>query len=253
MHSSNNIEHDETQGHTAVGRNDSGRISTDSTGKIQGLCVFGDIRSFTEGLSDEHGGNREVSERELREIVSAKLIEIAKNTGKYFSKEQYKEFGDKVSKRSGESIVYKKGDEYIKVKDPFAKQPIKNTTPNDIIFEHIIHNLLFPNTKYTFLGISEEYGDIRIILSQKAIRAFKRPSDKEIIEHLETKLGLKQENTYTWGNDHYAITDVGGNSDNILLGEDGEMYFIDPLIKLKKNALEVIEYLVNEQFAPENK
>ena len=106
--------------------------------------------------------------------------------------------------------------------------------------------MIFPNTKYTFIGIGEDIGDIRIILSQKAVRAFKRPSNQQIINYLENYLGLKQEDKYTWGNEYYAITDVGADSDNVLLGEDDEMYFIDPLIKLKKNAKEVIQYLIDK-------
>ena len=31
--------------------------------------------------------------------------------------------------------------------------------------------------------------------------------------------------------------------DNVLLGEDGTLYFIDPIIKFKKSASEVIVYL----------
>ena len=246
MQTSNNKENDGTQRHKAVGRNDGGGISADGAGAIQEIGDFGDIRNFAEGLSDEHWGDREVSERELREIISEKLIEIAKKNGCFYSKEQYISFSDQVHRSTGESVVYKKGDEYIKVKDPYAKQPIKHTKSSDIIYEHIIHNLIFPNTKYTFIGIGEDIGDIRIILSQKAVRAFKRPSNQQIINYLENYLGLKQEDKYTWGNEYYAITDVGADSDNVLLGEDDEMYFIDPLIKLKKNAKEVIQYLIDE-------
>lgn len=116
MQTSNNKENDGTQRHKAVGRNDGGGISADGAGAIQKIGDFGDIRSFAEGLSDEHWGDREVSERELREIIS-----------------------------------------------------------------------------------------------------------------------------------YYAITDVGADSDNVLLGEDDEMYFIDPLIKLKKNAKEVIFRLIDQK------
>ena len=39
------------------------------------------------------------------------------------------------------------------------------------------------------------------------------------------------------------MTDVGAHGDNVLLGDDGKVYFIDPLIRLKRPANEVIEYL----------
>lgn len=40
-----------------------------------------------------------------------------------------------------------------------------------------------------------------------------------------------------------ANADVGSHSDNVLLGDDNRLYFIDPLIRLKKPAPEVIEHL----------
>lgn len=72
---------------------------------------------------------------------------------------------------TGESIVYLSKDEstYTKMKSPFAKAPIKNTLPNDIIYEHLIHNVLFPSTRYRFVGISEDINGIRIVLQQKNI------------------------------------------------------------------------------------
>ena len=108
MQTSNNKENDGTQRHTAVGRNDGGGISADGAGAIQEIGDFGDIRSFAEGLPDEHWGDREVSERELREIISEKLIEIAKKTGCFYSKEQYKFFSDQVSRRSAKALFTKK-------------------------------------------------------------------------------------------------------------------------------------------------
>lgn len=39
----------------------------------------------------------------------------------------------------------------------------------DAIYEHLIHNILFPNTRYHLEGISEDADGVRIVLSQKYI------------------------------------------------------------------------------------
>ncbi len=40
-----------------------------------------------------------------------------------------------------------------------------------------------------------------------------------------------------------SVTDIGEHGDNVLLGDDGRTYFIDPLIRLNRPAEEVIEFL----------
>lgn len=121
---------------------------------------------------------------------------------------------------------------------------MKNIFPEDIIYEHLIHNILFPSTKYRFIGISEDVQGIRIVLQQKNISCmFGVPSQKAIDEYMTNVLGLTKENEYFYGNDYFSITDVSNMSDNVLCDSDGRLYFIDPIIKLKKSALEVWEYL----------
>lgn len=147
---------------------------------------------------------------------------------------------------TGESIVYLSKDEstYTKMKSPFAKAPIKNTLPNDIIYEHLIHNVLFPSTRYRFVGISEDINGIRIVLQQKNIvDAYVVPTQKAIDDYLFSVLNLSKEDKYFYGNDYYAITDVSNLSDNVLCSEDGRLYFIDPIIRLKRPATEILDYL----------
>ena len=40
-----------------------------------------------------------------------------------------------------------------------------------------------------------------------------------------------------------SVTDVGEHGDNVLLGDDGIVYFIDPLIRLHHSAAETIRLL----------
>ena len=113
---------------------------------------------------------------------------------------------------------------------------------NDAIYEHLVHNVLFPNTKYHFEGISEDVDGVRIILSQPYIsKKFQTPSQNETDRYLEEGLGLKPEERYFYGNEFLSITDVSANSDNVL-ADDGQLFFIDPIIKMKKPAVEVLAY-----------
>lgn len=55
--------------------------------------------------------------------------------------------------------------------------------------------------------------------------------------------GLMKEDRYFFGDGVVSVTDVGEHGDNVLLGDDGKVYFIDPLIRLHRPAEEVIEHL----------
>lgn len=112
----------------------------------------------------------------------------------------------------------------------------------DVIYEHLIHNILFPLTRYNFIGISEDIDGVRIILQQQYFsRKFSNPSQKEIDDYLIYGLGLRLENKYFYANDYVAITDVSANGDNVL-NDNGKLYFIDPIIKFKKPAVETLNY-----------
>ena len=154
--------------------------------------------------------------------------------------------GELISKRTGESEVYFNAAEhaYYKVKWPSAKVTIKQTTPRDWLYEHIIHNILFPDSAYEFIGITEEIGELKIILRQQEVLSESFPADTQIAAHLAT-LGPKPEDRYFFGNGLLAVTDVGATSDNVLLDDAGNLRFIDPLIRLKRPAREVIDRLVN--------
>ena len=169
----------------------------------------------------------------------------------YIPAEVTKTLTGKVPKRTGESVVYidKEAGKVTKVKDPYAKSAMKSgVQPEDAAFEHLVHNLLFPETEYTFEGISESMGDVRIVLSQKYIPTYGQPTKEQIAEALAAR-GLFPEDNYSFGNELVSVTDVEG--DNVLLGEDGTVYFIDPIIRFKKPLREILAALGGaEQKAP---
>lgn len=109
--------------------------------------------------------------------------------------------------------------------------------PEDAAFEHLVHNLLFPETAYTLVGISENLGDVRIVLSQDLVQSKGQPTKEQIAKALAAK-GLFPEDNYSFGNEFVSVTDVEG--DNVLLGEDGTVYVIDPIIRFKKPLREVV-------------
>lgn len=140
---------------------------------------------------------------------------------------------------------------FYKVKNPFAKRPLKLTGETDWIYEHVIHNILFPECRYEFVGITEKLGEIRIVLKQQAVCSEAFPTRDQVERALEAK-GFKAQDRYFYGDGVVSITDVGEHGDNVLLGDDGEVYFIDPLIRLGRSAEKTIEWLTGFNPGKEN-
>ncbi|MBO4722593.1 MAG: hypothetical protein J5629_06640 [Muribaculaceae bacterium] len=204
-----------------------------------------DIRVLEDGPSvKRHGDYEHGSSNIARQAEGERLISLAKENRLYIEKERWRSFGDQKRLPSGESIVFlnEQGTRVIKVRDPFAKAAIKHLHAQDVIYEHLIHNILFPSTKYKFEGISEDIDGVRVVLSQDYIsKSFIIPTQYQIDNYLSCVLGLQQENKYFWGNEYVSITDVSANSDNVLM-IDQELFFIDPIIVMKRPAIEVLEY-----------
>lgn len=222
---------------------DGTRVADDATPKILGASDRGDLRVFEEGLDTSYNEYSEYSERTRRTAESERLVGIAKKNGLFIPAEAIQTLTGKRSKRTGESVVYinEKAGKVTKVKNPYAKSAMKiGVQPEDAVFEHIVHNLLFPETAYKLEGISEEMGDVRIVLSQDYIPTYGQPTKEQIAEALAAR-GLYPEDNYSFGNELVSVTDVEG--DNVLLGEDGTVYFIDPIIRFKKPLREILTAL----------
>lgn len=54
-------------------------------------------------------------------------------------------------------------------------------------------------------------------------------------------LGFHIENRYYYANDFLSITDVSAESDNVLFNGN-QLFFIDPIIKFKKPAVDVLNH-----------
>ena len=72
---------------------------------------------------------------------------------------------------------------------------------------------------------------------QKAVRSDKRPDDRQIAACL-SEIGLQPEGRYAFGNDYVFVTDVGQDGDNVLLDDNGQLRFIDPILGFKQPLLQ---------------
>lgn len=97
-------------------------------------------------------------------------------------------------------------------------------------FERIhIHNQLFPDCAYEFIGIAENQdGKTCAVLRQPFIVAQREATQQEIDEEMQ-RLGFHKEmdEGYFTNND-YDIFDAVPN--NVLMGDDDHLYFIDTII-----------------------
>lgn len=169
--------------------------------KVQADSDRSDIRVLEAGLSPKRYGDYEHGTgAAAQEAESKRLIETAKAKGLFIPKTEWAEFGDRKRLPSGESIVYlsEDGETITKIRNPFAKAVIKNLHVQDVIYEHLIHNILFPTTSYKFAGISEDIDGVRIILQQTYFsKKFSTPAQEDIDDYLMKGLGLKVENRGT--------------------------------------------------------
>ena len=98
---------------------------------------------FEERMDFKYNDDTEYSERTRRSNESERLISIAKENNLFITQEELESLGEKYPKKTGESVVFIKGENGIvyKVKDPYAKAAIKHgVNPEDVIYEHIVHN-----------------------------------------------------------------------------------------------------------------
>lgn len=156
--------------------------------------------------------------------------------------------GTRYTIRTGESEVriVQKEQLYYKIKNPFAKLHLKKHSPEYVLFEHIVHNILFPDCRLEFLGVVEEFHEARLVFRQQAVRADTRPNDKQIAEYLG-RLGLKPEGRYGFFNDYVIVTDVGQDGDNVLMDDNQHLRFIDPIIGFKEPLLSKLSSLLTSE------
>ena len=131
------------------------------------------------------------------------------------------------SDRGSENEVYASLDSRYVYKLNDFRYSDDNLNP---FFERIhIHNQLFPDCAYEFIGFAENRdGKTCAVLRQTFIVAQREATQEEIDEEM-LRLGFhKEEDEGYFTNNEYDIFDAVPN--NVLMGDDGHLYFIDTII-----------------------
>ena len=218
-------------------------LHQDASRRIETSCDRGSIRMFEERLASEPHGDWLSDQRNSQTKVSEIIIDTAKKNSFFIPKEQLSLLGERKRMPSGESIIYENATQgtVYKVRNPFAKIHLKSKQVTDVIYDHVVHNILFPETQYQLIGITSINDEAHFVLSQKFFYSVSQPTQRQIDDYL-VSIGLLQEEHYYYGNEFLAITDVGENSDNVFLNDNGKLLFIDPIIKQKRPFHEILAY-----------
>ena len=202
----------------------------------QAIFDIGRVRMLAAACAAERSRNTGALPADPICRESYALIAAAKKTGCFIETKDVP--GTRYTIRTGESevrLVQREG-LYYKIKNPFAKLHLKRHPAEYVLFEHIIHNILFPDCRLKFLGAAEDVHEARVVYCQQAVRSESRPDDKQIAECL-IQMGLVQCGRYEFSNDFLFVTDVGQDGDNVLVDDDGVIRFIDPIIGFKSPLL----------------
>ena len=239
-------------------RGDNGRVSEPSSRAVALQSDRGRIRVLeaeSAPSSRNYSGDIEgdYARRQDQDAEGRRIIEAAKKNGLFIEPERFSEL-KKSQQPSKESLVYYDLDNnrVIKIKDPFAAEGMTDNIPFDELYQHIIHNLFFPESKYDFLGVTTNYrGDeVRFVLSQDYIESIGRTSDVEASNFVKQH-GFKPIDGYWYENDDIVVADFYGA--NMLKDAYGNLHLIDPLIKFKTDPRQIIDKIIAQDAYLESK
>ena len=101
-------------------------------------------------------------------------------------------------------------------------------------FESVrMHNKLFPDTAYALLGFMIVDGILNAVLSQPAVASSRGASRVEVMEYMG-QFGFHHVGNDNYENETVLIQDL--HDENVLIGNDGLLYFIDTCIYMKAGA-----------------
>ena len=94
------------------------------------------------------------------------------------------------------------------------------------------HNKFFSNVPYQMIGFAyNSLHEFCAVLIQPHIRAEREATEDEITDYMQA-LGFEMDYLDEYHNDQYEVFDAVPN--NVLYGIDGDLYFIDTQIRLKR-------------------
>lgn len=217
----------------------------------QGLSDLSGIRVLARACAVERSGDSWALSEDPICRESRALIAAARQTGRFLERTDVP--GTRYTIRSGESEVRLVQAEqlYYKIKNPFAKLHLKKHPVELVLFEHFVHNLLFPDCRLDFLGVCEDVHEARLVFRQQAVRSDMRPDDSKIAEEMLLR-GLFPEEHYAFGNGMLFVTDIGQDSDNVLTDDNGGLRFIDPIIGFKQRLQKLLVQEIETREQVEN-
>ena len=96
----------------------------------------------------------------------------------------------------------------------------------------VLHNWLFPETGYTFLGLMQVDGFLQSVVSQKALRGTRGATPNEVATYmLPFDFVPLQNSDYINTNFGIIVSDL--HHRNVLVRDDGELLVFDPVIYLR--------------------
>lgn len=165
---------------------------------------------------------------------SDRLIAVAKTIDQFIPSTDWNTFGVRTKKLSGESIVFfdEPNSRVVKFKDPFAYIALKGDNPYSVLYEHHVHNHFFGDVGYRFLGVSQDpvSGGVRLVFEQPFVDTLTRPTGGDIHEWFASRGFYLTADGFWYSDGNVSFTDVW--ADNCLKDRDGNLLFIDPIVKL---------------------
>ena len=97
----------------------------------------------------------------------------------------------------------------------------------------LIHNWLFPETTYSFLGLMDVDGWLHAVVSQKAVQGIRGAVPEEVAAYLAPfDFDALSNNNYVHQQTGIIIGDL--HSRNVLVAPTGQLLVFDPVISLKQ-------------------
>jgi hypothetical protein len=170
------------------------------------------------------------SEKKIKQEEELAIEKLAKKNGYFVDESLIKQKGEQDA-NGAESIVFF-DDENTVMK--ITENEIHHSSWLDFLDRISIHNHLFPETAYTVLGFTRINGTFSAITNQPLIRAKEVAKASEISEDMKergfTPIGMGRFHNLKTG---IFIGDVFHG--NVLKSEGGNLFYIDPVIKIDSN------------------
>ncbi|QJD78761.1 putative polyvalent protein kinase domain-containing protein [Spirosoma rhododendri] len=96
----------------------------------------------------------------------------------------------------------------------------------------LLHNWLFPETAYMFLGLMDVDGILMSVVSQKALRGIRGATPEEVAAYM-APFDFVALHGNDYRNDNFGIIVGDLHHRNVLVADDGELLVFDPVIYLR--------------------